>query len=162
MSRTGKNEELKLNAKAVNNSEVHSVEWFCVKHRERKYMRTCKGTFDIFSGIVHRMRKEEMEEQFNRETKQGWRFAADAARNTNDNASSELQAHVGSRLCGQSAVIWEQSSIRKKELLCPSLGNEGRAEAWVNVRRGLQVFEVYFWHSDGWPPRHEALMEAVV
>ena len=68
--------------------------------RERKYMRTCKGTFDIFSGIVHRMRKEEMEEQLNRETKQGWRVAADAARNANDNASSELQAHVGRRLCG--------------------------------------------------------------
>ena len=41
------------------------------------------------------------------------------------------------------------------------LGNEGRAEEWVNVRGGMLVFAVYFWHSDGWPPRHEALMEAV-
>ena len=32
---------------------------------EKKYMRRCKGTFEIFSGIEHRLRKEEMEEQFN-------------------------------------------------------------------------------------------------
>ena len=37
---------------------------------ERKYTQRFKGTFDIFFGIVHRMRKEKMEEQFNREAKQ--------------------------------------------------------------------------------------------
>ena len=31
---------------------------------ETKYVRWYKGTFDIFFGIEHRMRKEEMEEQF--------------------------------------------------------------------------------------------------
>ena len=36
--------------------------------------------FDIFFEIQHRLRKEEMEEQFNREAKEGWRYAADAAR----------------------------------------------------------------------------------
>ena len=42
-------------------------------------------------------------------------------------------------------------------------GNEGRiAQAWVNVRGGLRVFSVYFWHSEGWTPRNEALPEAVV
>ena len=41
--------------------------------------------------------------------------------------------------------------------------NEGRiAQAWVNVRGGLRVFSVYFWHSEGWAPRNEALLEAVV
>ena len=35
------------------------------------------------------MRKEEMEEQFNREAKEGWRFAAVAARITDERASSE-------------------------------------------------------------------------
>ena len=40
-------------------------------------------------------------------------------------------------------------------------GNEGRiAQAWVNVRGGLRVFSVYFWHSAGWTPRNEALLEA--
>ena len=42
-------------------------------------------------------------------------------------------------------------------------GNEGKmAQAWVNVRGGLRVFSVYFWHQEGWTPRNEALLEAVV
>ena len=42
-------------------------------------------------------------------------------------------------------------------------GNEGRiAQAWVNVRGGLRVFSVYFWHSEGWTPRNDSLLEAVV
>ena len=49
---------------------------------EKKYMRRYKGTFDIIFGIEHRLRNEEMEEQFNKEAKEGWRFAADAARIT--------------------------------------------------------------------------------
>ena len=57
---------------------------------EKKYMRRYKGTFDIFFGVEHRMKKEGMEEQFNKETKQGWRFVADAARITFENASSEV------------------------------------------------------------------------
>ena len=40
-------------------------------------MRRYRGTFDNFFGVEHRMRKEEMEEQLNKEAKQGWRFAAD-------------------------------------------------------------------------------------
>ena len=53
-----------------------------------------KGTFDISFGIEHRMRKEEMEEQFNKEAKQGWTFAADATRITDENASSEDRKHT--------------------------------------------------------------------
>ena len=45
----------------------------------------------------------------------------------------------------------------------PIPGNEGRiAQAWVNVRGGLRVFSVYFWHSEGWTLRNEALLEAVL
>ena len=51
-------------------------------------MKRYKGKCDIFFGIEHRMRKGEMVEQFNKETQQGWRFAADAARITDENASS--------------------------------------------------------------------------
>ena len=29
------------------------------------------------------------------------------------------------------------------------------------VRGGVRVFAEYFWHSEGWTPRNEALMEAV-
>ena len=35
-----------------------------------------------------------MEEQFNREAKEGWRFAADAARITDERASSEDRKHT--------------------------------------------------------------------
>ena len=57
-------------------------------------MRRYRDTFDVFFGIEHRLRKEEMEEQFNREAKEGWRFAADAARVTDERASSEVRTHT--------------------------------------------------------------------
>ena len=42
-------------------------------------------------------------------------------------------------------------------------GNEGRlTQAEVNVRGGMRVFAGYFWHSEGWTPRNEALLEAVL
>ena len=49
-------------------------------------MRRYKGTSDIFFGTEHRLRKEEMEEQFNREAKAGRRFAASTARITEEMA----------------------------------------------------------------------------
>ena len=44
---------------------------------EKKYMRR-------YQGIEHRLKKEEMEEEFNKEAKEGWRFAASAARITEE------------------------------------------------------------------------------
>ena len=41
------------------------------------YVRRFQGKSDVFIGMEHRLRKEEMEEQFNKEAKEGWRFAAD-------------------------------------------------------------------------------------
>ena len=46
---------------------------------QKKYMRRYKGACDIFFGIEHRWRKEEMEEQFNQEAQEGWRIAAGPA-----------------------------------------------------------------------------------
>ena len=61
-----------------------------------------------------------------------------------------------------STATWEQLLVQKKERLSESR-NEGRiAQAWVNVRGGMRVFSVSFWHSEGWTPRNEALMEAVM
>ena len=79
---------------------------------ERKYMRRHKGTFDIFFGNEHRMRREKMEEQFNKETKQGWRFAADAAKITDENAGSEDRRHTAG---GVFAAVCEQLLTKKKE-----------------------------------------------
>ena len=52
------------------------------------------GAFDIFFGVERRMKKEEIEEQFNKQAEQGWRFAADAARITDENASREDRKHT--------------------------------------------------------------------
>ena len=50
------------------------------------------------------MRKEEVEEQFNKEMKQGWKFAADAVRITDESAGSEdckqCVTYVRWSLCG--------------------------------------------------------------
>ena len=41
--------------------------------------------------------------------------------------------------------------------------NEERiAQAWVKLRRGMWVFAEYFWHSEGWTPKNEALINGVV
>ena len=61
---------------------------------ERTFMRRYKGTFEVFFGMEHRLRKEEMEEQFNREAKEGWRFAASAARITEEMAGDEDRKHT--------------------------------------------------------------------
>ena len=63
-------------------------------------MRRSKGMCDIFFGIEHRLRKEEMEEQCNEEAKEGWRFAADAARITDERA--------GIVFFQRSTATWEQ------------------------------------------------------
>ena len=51
-------------------------------------MRRYNGKCDIYFEM------EEMEEQFNKEAKEGWRFAADAARITDERAGVEDQTHT--------------------------------------------------------------------
>ena len=126
---------------------------------ERKYMRRYRGTFDVFFGIEHRLRKEEMEEQFNRDAKEG----ASAARITDERASSEDRTHTSGGVfvpidSNLGAVVGaEEGAIES----IPR--NEGRiAQARVNVRGGLRIFSVHFWHSEEWSSRNEALLEAVL
>ena len=85
------------------------------------------------------------------------------------------QAHVG-RFSLRWIAIWDRlgrkkrfsrrqhSVMGKEEGAVMSIpGNEGRiSQAWVNVRGSLHLFSVNFWHSEGWTPRTEALLEAVV
>ena len=116
---------------------------------ERKYTRRYKGKYDIFLGIEHRLRKEAMVEQFNKEAQEGLRFASDAARITGFFAA--VDSNLG-------AVVGE-----KEGALTSIPGNEGRiAQAWVNVRGGVIFFAAYFWHTEGWTPRNEAILEAVL
>ena len=88
-----------------------------------------------------------MKEQFNRETKQSWRFAADAARITDGRAKNEDRKHPS----GGVFVAVDQA-----------VNEERITQARVNVRGSLRVFSVYFWHSEGWTARSAALLEAVV
>ena len=72
-----------------------------------------------------------MEEQFNREAKEGWRFAADTARITDERASSE------DRKPTLGGVFWQvDSNLGAEEEAVVSIpGNEGRiAQAWANRR----------------------------
>ena len=57
-------------------------------------MSRYNGKYANFFWIEHRLRKEDMKEQYNREAKEGWRFAADAARITDEKASSEDRKHT--------------------------------------------------------------------
>ena len=104
-----------------------------------------------------------LEEQFNKEAKERWRFPADAARITDERAGIEDRKHTSG---GVFAAVDSNlgAVVGAEEGAIVSIpGKEGRiAQAWVNVRGGLRVFSVYFWHSEGWTPRNEALLEAVV
>ena len=64
-----------------------------VEHRKEVHAEV-QRYFDIFFGTDQRMRKEEMEDLFNKETKQGWRFAADASIITDDTAGREDCNHT--------------------------------------------------------------------
>ena len=125
-------------------------------------MRRYKGKCDIFFGTEHRLKKEEMEEQFTRETKEGWRFAADAAIITDETAGSEDRKHTSGVFVAVDSNLG--AVVGDKEGAIDSIsGNEGSiAQAWVNVRGVLRVFSVYFWHSKGWTARNEALLETVL
>ena len=91
--------KMKKEAKLLRCTLLNGSAW----STERKYMRRDKGKCDIFFGIEHRLRKEEMEEQFNKEAQQGWRFAANAARTTGETTDSEDRKHTsGGDFCG----IW--------------------------------------------------------
>ena len=126
--------------------------WVGMEHRE-KYMRRNRGTLDTFFGKEHGLRKEQMEEQFKKKkTKEGWRFAADAARMTDENANSEDHTHTSRAVfvavdSNLGAVVGTEAGA-----VTSIPGNEGSiAQAWVNVGGGVGVFLVYVWHSEGRP-----------
>ena len=87
--RTGMKKEARLLRCTLLNGSAWST--------EKKYLTRYKGKCDIFFGIEHKLRTEDMEEQFiekPRKAKEGWRFAADAARITDENAGTEDRKHT--------------------------------------------------------------------
>ena len=95
-----------------------------------------------------------MEEQLNKEAKEGWRFAADAGRITDERAGIEDQKH-------SSGGVFEAvdsnlgAVVGEKEGAVTSIpGNEGTiAQAWVNVRGGMRIFAAYFLAHGGMDPK---------
>ena len=108
--------------------------------QKKKYRRRDTGTFDIFFGTEHRLRKEVIEEQFNKEAKEGWRFAASAARIAEEMAGDEDRKRTSGGVfvaidSNLGAVVGaEEGAIQSMS------GNERRiAQAWLNVRGGLRT-----------------------
>ena len=94
---------------------------------EKKYMRRYKGKSDIFLGIEHRLRKEVMEEQFNKEAKEGWRFAASAARITEEMAGDEDRKHTPGEVfvaidSNRWSSCWQLSRSQEMKEKLPKLG----------------------------------------
>ena len=83
-------------------------------------MRRYKGTFDVFFGIEHRMRREEMKEHFNKEANHRWRCAADAARITDETAGSEDRKHTSGGVFCRSRLESGSDRQQKKEQSLPS------------------------------------------
>ena len=114
-------------------------------------MERHEGTYDIFFGIEHRTRKDEMEEKLSKEGKQGWRFAVDATRITDENGSSEDCKHTS----GGVVVVIDDSFgavvHREEEAIKSFPGNERRiVETLVNVKGGLRFFPcTYGTQTDG-------------
>ena len=67
-------------------------------------------------------------------------------------------------MCHFEKTLWFQRdrmhvAASKQASTCRS---KGPTQAWVDVQGGMCVFSVYFWHSERWTPRNEALLEAVL
>ena len=75
---------------------MHLAKSIGLEYRE-KDIRRYKGTFDMSFAIEHWLRKDEMEEQLNKEATEGWRFAAGAARITEERAGDEDRKHTSGR-----------------------------------------------------------------
>ena len=102
-------------------------------------MRRYIGKCNIFFGIERGLRKEELEEQFNRKAKEGWRFAADAARITDERAGREDRQHTsGGVFCCSRQATWEQWLDQKKE---QSFRSQQRRKNRCDLRGDATVFK---------------------
>ena len=125
-----------------------------LRSTERKYMRRSKGKCDIFFGKRHRLRKEEMKEHGDLQRTQQESPMKRASSEDRKHTSGGVFIAVDGDLV---TVVGERAGA-----VASIPGSESRiTQAWVNVRGGMRVFSVYFWHSEGWTPRNEALLVAV-
>ena len=98
-------------------------------------MRRYKGKCAIFFGTGRGLRKQEMEEQFNKEANEGWRFAADAARITDGNAGTEDRKHTSGVVFVEEGAISRAIRLELERLLF-----EKEAKCRFRRARGLPCF----------------------
>ena len=83
----------------------------------------------------------------------------DVVRIMDERVGSEDRKHI---LGGEFVVIDSNlgAVVGEKDGAVESISsNEGRTtQVWVNVRGGMRMFAAYFWHMEGWAPRHEAIL----
>ena len=70
---------------------MHIAEWISVEHRKEVHEKIQGQVRDLLWNRAQ-IEEGEMEEQFNKEAKEGWIFAANAARITEETESSESTA----------------------------------------------------------------------
>ena len=119
-----------------------------------------KGHHDLFVGIEHRLRGDELIEMLNKASKR-YKIAADDVRAIKDNEDVGMEisggvfVDVANRMT--SAALVDGVEFDSLEV------NEDRiAEAWVKCHQGMHVFTVYFWYSEGWTTRREELEKALL
>ena len=79
-------------------------------------------------------RKEEMEEQFNKEAKEGWRCAADAATISDEHAGTEDRKHTSGGAFVAVDKNLEGAVGAEEEAIDSIPGNERRTtQAWVKA-----------------------------
>ena len=119
-----------------------------------------KGHHDVFVGIEHRLRGDELVEMLNKASKR-YKIAAGDARATRESEvvgveiSGGVFVDVANRLTSAALVGGVKFDGFEE--------NDGRiAEVCVKCHQGIHVFAVYFWHSEGWTTRSEELVKAVL
>ena len=56
--------------------------------------------YDVFVGVEHRLRDDELQESFNKLGNQGYKYAADDARSTSEGQETPLHTSGGGAMCG--------------------------------------------------------------
>ena len=109
--KTVKTKEMQKESKMERCTLLNRSTW----RTEKKYMKRHKGTFDIFFGGEQIMQKEEMEEQFNKEAKHGWRLAVDAARITMKMQAVRIASTLLQRKQGMQKNQTQKEEVRQQQ-----------------------------------------------
>ena len=126
----------------MNDSECLEVQdsWKVTFEIQPRSLEKKKKKCYIFFELEQWMRQEEMEEKYNKEVKQGWRFASDAAVIGDENAGSEDRKHTSSGVFVANDSGVGAGVDRRRSRYVDYWKRGGIAQAWRNVR-GMDIEE---------------------